>query len=688
MAMKLLKDFKPGPLDFYRKKASFDWKKLKIFLDTEELVDFQDEIVRELEQYPEYRNHFFPKTFDETRRISSKQSRIYNNINSLTMLNLLPNLRKVPMANRLMVQIAPDSTIKYSVSYLLFLSTVESMGTNRHSQFLTDSADGTINGCFCLTEIGHGTNTKGMRTTATYDEKSKEFIMNSPDFEAAKCWAGGLGQNASIAAVFAQLIVKGQKKGLHCFLVPIRDPKTLIPYPGVIVGDMGEKIGLNGIDNGFAMFKNYRIPRENLLNKMGDVTESGEYVTPIKDPNKRHGASLGNLSSGRVNITNMAVGYGIKALTIAIRYAGVRKQFGPNEKEEVPILEYQTHQHRLIPHLAAAIVIRVFCDYFQPAFYEFMVDTIMNPKDKSLPDRGIEIHAISSGCKPLAGWTMRDAIQECREACGGHGFLKAAGIGDLRNSNDANCTYEGENHVLIQQTGNWLMKFWPLVQKNAEISTPLKTANFLTHANKILRTSFNATTIEGLCSPEVLINIYQWIVCSLLKESCERLEISIKDGTDSFWAKNNNQVYFAKNLSIAFIQHFFLDRMLEVIKEAPDENIRRVLLRIFSLYAIKSLENYHLATLYRGGFANGPLLSQLIQDSIIKLCADLKDDAIALVDAIAPPDFALNSVLGSSDGQVYQRLESAILHSSYGMSRPSWWKEMTDIEDSVLKSKL
>lgn len=92
------------------------------------------------------------------------------------------------------------------------------------------------------------------------------------------------------------------------------------------------------------MFKSYRIPRENLLNRNGDVTESGDYVSPFKDPKKRHGASLGNLSSGRVNITNMAGAYGIKALTIAIRYAAVRKQFGPSDqKEEMPILEYQTH---------------------------------------------------------------------------------------------------------------------------------------------------------------------------------------------------------------------------------------------------------------------------------------------------------------------------------------------------------
>lgn len=96
------------------------------------------------------------------------------------------------------------------------------------------------------------------------------------------------------------------------------------------------------------MFDHYEIPRENLLNKVGDVTEDGRYVTPYKDPNKRLGAALGSLSAGRVNISCICEALGVKALTIAIRYAAVRKQFGPDGNEEVPILEYQSHVRILL----------------------------------------------------------------------------------------------------------------------------------------------------------------------------------------------------------------------------------------------------------------------------------------------------------------------------------------------------
>lgn len=66
----------------------------------------------------------------------------------------------------------------------------------------------------------------------------------------------------------------------------------MLPPKGVTVGDLGEKIALNGVDNGFIMFDHYPIPRSSLLNKAADVTPEGEYVATVKDQSKRFGEEI------------------------------------------------------------------------------------------------------------------------------------------------------------------------------------------------------------------------------------------------------------------------------------------------------------------------------------------------------------------------------------------------------------
>lgn len=59
------------------------------------------------------------------------------------------------------------------------------------------------------------------------------------------------------------------------------------------------------------------------------------------------------------------------------------------------------------------------------SLYELQMSRYMNENTNSIADLGMEIHVLSSATKPLCSWIARDAIQDCRESCGGHGYLKS-----------------------------------------------------------------------------------------------------------------------------------------------------------------------------------------------------------------------------------------------------------------------
>ncbi|ERL85619.1 hypothetical protein D910_03038 [Dendroctonus ponderosae] len=710
----LLEDFPAGPLDLYRRKASFDWKQMKLFLFGEEEIRHSHHIWQVLRRYPEFQPIQTPLDFDAERHLAFKQAAIIRH-HQAEMYAIQYDTKFNAFSDY-----APAALVKMGLGIKIFTGILEKLGSERHRGIIQEIRQGKVSGCFAMTEIGHGTNVKGMKTSATYLSESEEFELHTPDFLAAKCWAGNLGNVATHAIVYAQLYVSGVHHGLHVFVVPIRDPETLQPFPGVTVGDMGEKIGLNGIDNGFLLFSHYRIPRAYLLNDTGDVTEEGRYVTPYQNESQRFGASLLALSASRVWVTAQSDAYGGCALTTALRYSAVRRQFAPSEGEqEVAILEYQTQQlkadfalhqpqcatdksdqnqpsyeqisrklvspqqYRLLPHLAAAYMLKVFTRYLNDVFEQM----IGQPRSASISLLAVEVHVVTCAAKPLSGWLMRDAIQSCREACGGHGYLKGAGLGAWRANQDAALTYEGENWVLVQQTSNFLLKIWPQIRAGTIIESPLGSVDFLNEWQEILRARFEATTVQELCRPAGILRMFQWRACYLLQQTAQALEGRLEGGQTKFWARSDSQVFAAKDLAVAFSEHFLLRKFLDKVASCSDGGLRPVLLRVFALYGLFSLEK-SLGLLYQGGFAQGAAPGQLIQRGVLELCAQLKDEAVALVDVIAPPDAVLNSTLGASDGRVYGRLEQALFGSPYGAGRPTWWADIVGWKQFGLQAKL
>lgn len=258
-----------------------------------------------------------------------------------------------------------------------------------------------IIGCFAMTELGHGSNVAGLETTATFDASSDEFVIHTPTLTATKWWIGGAAQSATHSTVYAQLIVNGKRYGVKPFVVQLRDPATFRLLPGVVIGDIGAKMGRHGTDNGWIQFTNVRIPRSHMLMKYTKVKRNGSVIEPPMQQ-----LAYGSLITGRVSMVVDSGNASKKALTIALRYAAVRRQFGGSDSTpETKILDYVIHQHRLIPLVAQTFAMH-FTGVEVNNLYQGLMTKMetLKPNDPNISgvlDSLKEMHGSAAGLKPF-----------------------------------------------------------------------------------------------------------------------------------------------------------------------------------------------------------------------------------------------------------------------------------------------
>jgi acyl-CoA oxidase len=381
----------------------------------------------------------------------------------------------------------PSLQIKSGVQWGLFGAAVMHLGTEKHHlKFLPGIMSLETPGCFAMTETGHGSDVASIATTATYDETSGDFVLHTPHRGAWKDYIGNAALHGKAAVVFAQLIVGGENHGVHALYVPLRDENGFLP--GIGGEDDGPKGGLNGIDNGRLHFTNVRVPRENLLDRYGSVDENGVYSSPIESRGRRFFTILGTLVQGRVSLVGAVSVASQLAMTIAIKYAVVRRQFPvPGTNSEQVLLDYQQHQRRLLPRLANAYAMTFAQDELLNIFH----DVFSGARDTEEERQDLE--TLAAALKPYASWSTLDIVQAAREACGGQGYLAENRLSTLHGDLDVYVTFEGDNTVLLQLVAKRLLGDYAQQFKGADFGTM---AGYL--ADQVGDAAFNRSGLRRL----------------------------------------------------------------------------------------------------------------------------------------------------------------------------------------------
>ncbi|MBK1785632.1 acyl-CoA dehydrogenase family protein [Prauserella cavernicola] len=531
--------------------------------------------------------------------------------------------------------------VKAGVQWGLFGGAVELLGTREHHErYLRAIMDLELPGCFAMTESGHGSDVQHLRTTATYDPATREFVVSTPDVAARKDYIGNAARDGRLAVVFAQLVTAGERRGVHAFLVPIRD-ESGAPMPGVRIEDCGPKAGLNGVDNGRLRFDEVRIPRTALLNRYGDVAEDGTYASPIESDGRRFFTMLGTLVRGRVSVAGSAGSATKRALTIAVRYGERRRQFHrPGERDEVVVLDYLAHQRKLLPALATTYAL-----HFAQEELVATLDELQSGTGEVDEVRQRELESRAAGLKAVTTWHATSTIQAAREACGGAGYLAENILPGLKADTDVFTTFEGDNTVLMQLVAKGLLTSY---KDHFEDLSPLATARFVAE-------QFMGAVIERTAARKVVERIIDagpgrddddalfdraW-QCKLFEDREEhvldgvarRLRQATPENAFDLFNASQDHVLRAGRVHV---DRLVLEAFVAAVDRCEDGETKDLLNRLCDLYALANIEADRAWFLEHGRLTSAR--SKAVVAAVNELCAELRPHARKLVDAFAVPE--------------------------------------------------
>ncbi len=512
---------------------------------------------------------------------------------------------------------------KFGVQFGLFAGALFRLGTDQHRPLLVGALRMDPLGCFAMTETGHGSDVASLETVARHTPSG--FEIHTPHPRARKDYIGNAAEHGTVAVVFARLVVGDLDHGVHAFVVSIRQGDGS-PSRGVTIGDNGPKAGLDGVDNGRLTFDHVAVSRDALLDRFATVSDTGDYESAITSPDRRFFTTLGTLVGGRVSVAAAAVAVAEAALAIAIRYATRRRQFPGGDGFDRPLVDYRAHQVRLMPRLAAT-----YAYHFAAAEMADEWAVMEADGDDSDHDRRA-FEGRAAGLKAYATWHALDTVAECRQACGGQGYLAENRLGVMAADIDVFTTYEGDNTVLAQLLAKALLTDY---RSGFEDLTPGRLVRLLTdRIGGIVTGSVPVVGSVGgdRTDPDTCQTLLERRSRYLIERLASRVKGRIDDGMDPGSALLDVQPHALAAARAATELEVF-EAMRRVEAEGDLSRVLDDVSALFGLWRIESdLAGYVVSGLLT---SNG---AKEVRDGVVALSARLAPHARHLVDAFGIPD--------------------------------------------------
>jgi acyl-CoA oxidase len=466
-----------------------------------------------------------------------------------------------------------------------------------------------------------------------------------------KWWIGAAGQTATHTVALSKLIVDGKDCGIHWFIVPLRCPNTGRLLPGITAGDIGAKVARNGLDNGWIQFSSVRIPRQNMLMKWAQVSQDGVF-TPPENP----AISYNTLITERLLALNLMVECLAPAMIISIRY-GVMRQQGPNNER---IMDYQSHQWNLIPILASTFAMTVLFDKLRGDWNQ----ALQAQHDKKQFLGIVQYwHGVSSGLKAWQGWWTMDALEIVRRSLGGHAYSSYSGMGTLITDFAVTTTGAGDNYTLSQQSAKWLLS---IVMKQVKGGRkPYGYTAFLGDSKFYSPLKYSETSIQ---------DSFRWL-CTRVIESGVRKFTNVRSEKefDKVWDANMMELIPASRLFSTIVMQETFSEFIKNAEKKASKPVVQVLEKLNQVLLLSHLLK-ESGLFLEYDYITGKDIRQA-REKFSALCADLRSEAAALVDTFRYPDFVVNSVLGRSDGNLYQHYFDAVVNAPNSVGVPSYFEE-------------